>query len=688
MKTLRKIISLVCLFSFLLTPLAPLVSAEEVKTADEIYNGVAEMEATNPTEVIAIYLEGYELYPEDERFENYIIENLEEVLNWCKEMEQENKVQEAINGYKAIIDIAEKSDERDVISEEILLQAQEGIKALETENIPEESWEVPQQSEEGIEEVGREDSVDEKVLGDKEEVEKEGDLEDASEKSLEKKENQVREEETPLKPSFIKTEERDLTKEELYHKAKDSLYASEKFSLYIKGYELYPDDNRFKEGIASSALNMLDLGKRNHNQGNFNSALEYYNTILRAPAVPQETINMVTQYQKMARDKETLLTENELYNRAKNSLYASEKFSLYIKGYQLYPKDNRFKEGIASSALNMLSLAQRHHSQGNFNSAIEYYNTILGAPEVPSKTVGEATVGLGLAKREIVYNGENVYLHTSSYSSSINTILNKQMALGNRDTLQGAYPRTDLAQYADLSVPKDINGWYAASREGTLYHLNPENFLEDDAIYQFLVLSMSAGILEKDMNSILSGQGILAGKGAAFAQASQMHNINELYLISHAKLETGNGKSTLANGVYIDADFKLVNANGYFINAQGTVIGGKTTKDYKKVYNMFGIGAVDSDALRSGAERAYKEGWFTPEKAIVGGAKFIAEGYIHHQSYKQDTLYKMRWNPASPATHQYATDVGWAVKQARIFANLYRQCSTYTLVFDIPEFNK
>src|SRR5699024_11256103 len=54
------------------------------------------------------------------------------------------------------------------------------------------------------------------------------------------------------------------------------------------------------------------------------------------------------------------------------------------------------------------------------------------------------------------------------------------------------------------------------------------------------------------------------------------------------------------------------------------------------------------------------EGWFTPQDAIVGGAEFIGEKYI---SVGQDTLYKMRWNPANPATHQYATDAGWAVKQ-------------------------
>ena len=103
-------------------------------------------------------------------------------------------------------------------------------------------------------------------------------------------------------------------------------------------------------------------------------------------------------------------------------------------------------------------------------------------------------------------------------------------------------------------------------------------------------------------------------------------------------------------------------------------------------YNMYGIGAVDSSALRSGSEYAYKQGWFTPEAAIIGGAKFIAERYINHTTYKQNTLYKMRWNPARPGTHQYATDIGWAYKQVSNISRLYNLIDTYTLHFDVPQY--
>src|SRR5699024_9793668 len=129
------------------------------------------------------------------------------------------------------------------------------------------------------------------------------------------------------------------------------------------------------------------------------------------------------------------------------------------------------------------------------------------------------------------------------------------------------------------------------------------------------------------------GKGILSGQADAFIKAGQQYGINDIYLISHALLETGDGTSILANGVKYNGE---------------------------TVYNMYGIGAYDSCPIECGAERAYEEGWTTPSKAIIGGAKFIGNDYI---KTGQNTLYKMRWNPAAMAStnryvKQYAADRG------------------------------
>ncbi|WP_078440056.1 SH3 domain-containing protein [Shouchella oshimensis] len=210
-----------------------------------------------------------------------------------------------------------------------------------------------------------------------------------------------------------------------------------------------------------------------------------------------------------------------------------------------------------------------------------------------------------------------------------------------------------------LSAPPqtDRNGrWQNASRNDVAYYMNPNNFNQGTSAYlQFLDLSSSAGLSAQSINSqLLSNKGTLSGHGQTFINASKLHGVNEIYLISHALLETGNGGSQLARGVQYN---------------------GRT------VYNMYGIGAFDGNAVQAGARYAYNQGWFTPEDAIIGGARFVSNNYF---ARGQTTLYKMRWNPASPGTYQYATDVGWAVKQTHQMANLYGLVDNYNLQFSVP----
>ncbi|MDN4524961.1 SH3 domain-containing protein [Fictibacillus fluitans] len=203
--------------------------------------------------------------------------------------------------------------------------------------------------------------------------------------------------------------------------------------------------------------------------------------------------------------------------------------------------------------------------------------------------------------------------------------------------------------------------WANASPDDVKYYLDSSNFKNDPVkSYQFIKLSQSASLNTDEVNQrILTGKGILQGKASAFISAGETYHINEIYLISHALLETGNGTSKLAKGIQYN---------------------GRT------VYNMYGIGAVDSEPINKGAAKAYAEGWFTPEAAIIGGAKFISQDYIQAE---QDTLYKMRWNPlaaanSGKASHQYASDIGWAAKQTTQMHNLYSLLSSYKIIMEVP----
>lgn len=190
-------------------------------------------------------------------------------------------------------------------------------------------------------------------------------------------------------------------------------------------------------------------------------------------------------------------------------------------------------------------------------------------------------------------------------------------------------------------APQMSNGvtWFNASKQQVKNAMNTSNiFKSSTQVYQFLKLDRYQGLSVDKLNEILKGKGTLNGKGQAFQDACKKYEINEIYLIAHAILESGAGTSHFASG-----------NSGY--------------------YNYFGIGAFDSNP-NNAINFARNEGWNTPEKAIIGGAEFVRKGYI---GQGQNTLYRMRWNPKRPGTHQYATDIRWASHQATTISNHYKK---------------
>jgi len=288
---------------------------------------------------------------------------------------------------------------------------------------------------------------------------------------------------------------------------------------------------------------------------------------------------------------------------------------------------------------------------------------------------------------KVRYDGKSLYVHSLLVDINGTYVTTSSAHVREAPNLS-AHIYATVASGTGLSVIDTVTGesvngnnkwykisfrtWRNAKPEDVLYYLNPNN----NDMFQHLVLSSSAGVSANQINNLLLGKGILQGKGQAFIEAGLTHSLNEVYLVVHALHETNNGTSELATGVEVGK-----NSNGDPVLV--TDANRSQLTDIKKVYNMFGIGAADSDPLRLGAIRAYNENWTTPEAAIIGGARFIGQGYIHG-TYQQDTLYKMRWNPANPGYPQYATDVAWAVKQVATIKQLYNQLENPVLHFDIP----
>lgn len=214
-----------------------------------------------------------------------------------------------------------------------------------------------------------------------------------------------------------------------------------------------------------------------------------------------------------------------------------------------------------------------------------------------------------------------------------------------------------------LNPPPKIwrnGGMSYATESETAEYMNPNSFYTDAYKYQFLDLSKPNNVSEETLNNYLADKGVMKGMGAAFIEAAKEYNVSEVYLVAHACLESGNGTSQLATGVEVN----------------GTT-----------VYNLFGIGAYDANPVGNGSQRAYSQGWTSVEAAIKGGAKWISENYVNSSDGRQNTLYKMLWNPENPGTHQYATDIGWAVKQAVSIEKIFSSFTDATLSFDVPVYS-
>lgn len=167
-------------------------------------------------------------------------------------------------------------------------------------------------------------------------------------------------------------------------------------------------------------------------------------------------------------------------------------------------------------------------------------------------------------------------------------------------------------------------------------------------------------------------------------KAAQKYELDPVYFACQTFLEAAYGTSTLGRGVTI----KRV-AYEDFRTKSGGKLKTKKLKKAVKVYNLYGIRAIDADPLVGGTSYAYYQGWTTVKKAIYGAASFVSDGYIHSGKYDQNTLFKIRYNPSrTNIWHQYATDAYYARKiglKMKDFSELYTNRGQF--VYDYPDWN-
>ncbi|MBU3197757.1 glucosaminidase domain-containing protein [Clostridium estertheticum] len=267
---------------------------------------------------------------------------------------------------------------------------------------------------------------------------------------------------------------------------------------------------------------------------------------------------------------------------------------------------------------------------------------------------------------EIVSKGNNTFKLTP-YDVSLDDLISEEMGNTPAASIGGKWLYAATKDGKLGYTLEGNNTWvnsptnYNSIKSQLTSNINPINLENDPVkIYQFVELNYSDCVSADTLNTMFGENNALSGKGQVFIDAAQKSDVNPLYLAGHSILETGHGTSLLANG--------------------GTK---KVTGEYTygmPVFNLFGIGAIDSDANAAGTSTAFKNTWTDIDSAIYGGAAFISGKYI---SKGQNTIYKMRWNNLD-VNHQYATDVSWANSQTKIIKQYFDLCPEAKLTFDIP----
>ena len=240
-------------------------------------------------------------------------------------------------------------------------------------------------------------------------------------------------------------------------------------------------------------------------------------------------------------------------------------------------------------------------------------------------------------------------------------------------------------EYAALSNVKGMSSTDKAYYLSLLRsELDPLTYsLGDAEYYQFALLDKGySGSSEDILNRFIATHGAsgkLSAQGAAFIDAARTYGINEVYLLSHAILESGWGSSQLALGFSYD----------------GSSLGDGRSYPAGTYYNFYGIGAVDSSPYSGGRALAIKEGWNSPYAAISGAAKWIKSQYVANSYGPQNTLHKMRWDlyhvsQGSSPWKQYATSTTWATGIASVMYSFYRfagvDIASTGLTFELPSF--
>lgn len=336
---------------------------------------------------------------------------------------------------------------------------------------------------------------------------------------------------------------------------------------------------------------------------------------------------------------------------------------------------NSFLSGISLSSGQSAGSTQVASAKGKSPSAVTW--TAPGTPRDSGKAeVGEAPLSTEEQQRKTAASAAQPTVMTRGETDSTQK---ERAAIG---ILAGA-PHDKLAKTEGGSLEAETTAAVGSAEE----QITPENTEEVTAMeavepYQLLEEDAENQQFAGDVQAV-----IRRGATGAVSSAGTTANQNSGTL-------SGDGSGSNPSGVdYIATIMAAASSSGVnpyvltamLIQEQGRaggsgLISGKNPK-FPGFYNFFNAQAFqDGDKTpterglwwASQVDATYGKPWDTPEKSIIGGAKYYSDNYLKSG---QDTFYLKKFNVTAKARyeHQYMTNVQAAAEEGRKLGEAYTE---------------
>ncbi|SHF75561.1 M14 family zinc carboxypeptidase [Ornithinibacillus halophilus] len=398
-----------------------------------------------------IYINGYELYPENQHLITGINESAQLLFNWAKKQHKNQKYEIATDRYQQILNAPKLSKELRVETEKYLkYSSKQELTSEQLYDLANSSTKVSEKFSlfsEGYERFPENTLMKDGLINSTYSLMDWSTIQHQNGKLN----TAITRYEMVLASPFLEpTIETEATKklelansrsvlpkeEELLKQIEASTKASSKLALAIDSYEFYPRNKDFIVAVNESSTNLLDWATSQHLKGNIDIAIDRYETILDVTVLNNELVTETENKLAYALDGKILPTSKELIEQINNAYKATEKLQLAINSYLFYPRSNEIKAAVESSAISLLEWATIQHLNGNVKTAQERYEIILSAPALPDTLINETSLKLKYANKMEIFPSVSEIMQAANNEGSASKrleIFNEGYTLHPRD---------------------------------------------------------------------------------------------------------------------------------------------------------------------------------------------------------------------------------------------------------------